>query len=95
MLANTRLYVISQRQRHDVTSTLFAIQCNSPYKNCQFLKTGPADHVGVLQTPINIMTKIQMLHLVRVRQHGQFVVRPLVRNSTYSPSIQLFVTKKT
>ena len=49
MFANTRLHVTSQR--HDVTSTLIAIQCNSVCAICRFLKTGLVDHIGVLQTP--------------------------------------------
>ena len=39
-------------QRHDITSTLIAIQCDSLCTNCQFLKRGLVDHIGVLQTPI-------------------------------------------
>ena len=52
MFANTCLHVMSQR--HDVTSTLIAIQFDSLCANCRFLKTGLADHIGVLQTPIRL-----------------------------------------
>ena len=51
--ANIHLHVTSQHP--DVTSTLIAIQFDSLCANCQFLKTGLADHIGVLQTPITII----------------------------------------
>ena len=47
--ANTHLYVMSQH--HDVTSTLIAILCDSLCANCQFLKTGLVEYIGVLRTP--------------------------------------------
>ena len=47
MFANTHLYPTSQR--HDVTLTLIAIIYA---QNCQFLKTGLVEYIGVLQTPI-------------------------------------------
>ena len=50
MFANIHLHVTSQR--HDITSTLIAIQCDSLCANCRFLKTGLVDHVDVLQTQI-------------------------------------------
>ena len=50
MFANTRLHVMPQH--HDVIPTLIAIQWNSLCANCRFLKRGPVDHIGVLQTPI-------------------------------------------
>ena len=34
-------------QHHDITSILIAIQCDSLCTNCQFLKTGIVDHIGV------------------------------------------------
>ena len=55
MFANTRLHVMSQR--HDITLTLIAIQYDSLCANCQFLKTGLVDHIGVLQAPITNVHK--------------------------------------
>ena len=53
MFANTCLHVMSQR--HDVTS--IAIQCDSLCANCQFLKTGLVDYIGVLPTPVTVAHK--------------------------------------
>ena len=52
MFANTFLHVMSH---HDVMSTLIAIQYDSLYVNCRFLKTGLVDYIGVLQTPMKCL----------------------------------------
>ena len=52
MFANTRLYVASQY--HGVTFTSIVIRSDSLCSNCGLLKTRLADHIGVLQTLINI-----------------------------------------
>ena len=77
MFANTRLHVTSQCQ--DIRLTLIAIQCNSLCANCQFLKTGLVDHMGVPQTPTRTDLGTFTL-IIGVCRTPMYFTQPVFRN---------------
>ena len=47
---------VTMSWRHVDIMTIIAIHCDSLCTNCQFLKTGLVDHIGILKTPITGFT---------------------------------------